>query len=54
MNKEQIKAILEKHLMMISKIADNEELMVGNPVLFQVVTDSMKTISITLLVIDKI
>lgn len=54
MEKEEIKKILDKHIRMLSKISDNELLMIDNPVLLQVVNDGLKTMSFTLLFIDKV
>lgn len=54
MTKEEIKKILENHLKKLSKISENEMLLVDNPILLQVINDGLKTISLTIITLDKI
>lgn len=54
MEKDEIKKILEKHLKLLSKISDDEILITENPVLLHVVNEGFKTISFTLVFLDKI
>lgn len=54
MEKEQIKKILENHMKMLSKISDDEKTLKENPFLMYVLTESLKTTSITLFFLNKI
>lgn len=53
MEKDEIKKILEKHLKLLSKISD-DEILAENPVLLHVINEGFKTISFTLVFLDKI
>lgn len=54
MDKEKIKTILENHLERLSKIAEDTQVITNDPVLLQVINEGMKTISVTLLLFDKL
>lgn len=54
MDKEKIKTILENHLERLSKIAEDSQVITNDPVLLQVINEGMKTISVTLLLFDKL
>lgn len=54
MEKEEIKKILENHLKVLSKISIDENILIENPVLMYVLTESMKTTALTLFFLNKI
>ena len=54
MEKEEIKKILENHLKVLSKISIDENIMIENPVLMYVLTESLKTTALTLFFLNKI
>lgn len=54
MEKEEIKKILENYLKVLSKISIDENILIENPVLMYVLTESLKTTSITLFFLNKI
>lgn len=53
MEKEELKKILEEHLINLSKISKQCDID-SNPVLVYVLTESIKTISLTLFFLNKI
>lgn len=54
MNKEQIKKILENHMEILSKISNKDDLLIENPILMYMLTESLKTTAMTLFFIDRI
>mgnify|MGYP004623541889 FL=1 len=54
MEKDQIKEILEKHMEMLSKISNEKEYLMTNPLTFYLLTESLKTTSLTLLFLSRI
>lgn len=54
LEKEQIKKILENHIDTLSKISSNETALIDNPLLMYLLTESIKTTSLTLLFLNKL
>ena len=54
MEKDEIKKILENHLEVLSKISNDKQLLSDNPLLMFLLTESLKTTSVTLFFLDKI
>ncbi len=54
MEKEQIKKILENHMEVLSKISNEKNYLMNNPLTLYLLTESLKTTSLTLFFLDKI
>ena len=54
MEKDEIKKILENHLEVLSIISNDKQLLSDNPLLMLLLTESLKTTSVTLFFLDKI
>ncbi len=53
MEKQELKKILENYLETLSKISTNESFLMENPLLLYVLTESFKTVTITLFFLNK-
>lgn len=53
MEKEQIKKILENHMEVLSKISNEKNYLMNNPLTLYLLTESLKTTSLTLLFLSK-